>query len=149
MFSLTPAQSIVILGLGLALAELAIGIDAGFDLVIIGSILVISGLLGTAFGLNVTLICAIILVMLYFFFGRRLIKSRLVVTTKKTNIDKLIGKTGIVVRSVTPDTPGLVRIDDEDWRASADQTLFEKDKIVVESIEGVTLKVCSRPRLPR
>ena len=131
MFSLTSPQLMVILGLVLALTELAIGIDAGFDLVVIGSILVASGLLGTVSSLSVTLICAILLVMLYFFFGRRLIKSRLIVTTEKTNIDKLIGKTGVVVRVITPDTPGLVRIDDEDWRARADQTLFEKNKIVV------------------
>ena len=149
MFSLTPAQTIVIFGLGLALAELVIGIEAVFDLVVIGGSLVLSGLLGTVTGLTVTLVAAAVLVVIYFFFGRRLVKTRLIVTTKKTNIDKLIGKTGVVIRSITPDTPGLVRIDDEDWRARADQALFEKDKIVVESIEGVTLKVCSHRQLPR
>lgn len=146
---LNPAQAIAILGLILVFSELVIGIEAGFDLVVIGSILILSGLLGTVSSLSVTLICATVLVIVYFFFGRRMIKSRLVVTTKKTNIDRLIGKTGVVIRSVSPDKPGLVRIDDEDWRARADQTLLEKNKIVVESIEGVTLKVCSRPRLPR
>ena len=75
MFGLNLPQLIVILGLVLALAELAIGIDAGFDLVVIGSILVVSGLLGTVTSLIVSLICAIVLVGLYFFFGRRLIKS--------------------------------------------------------------------------
>ena len=149
MFSLTPAQSIVILGLGLVMMELVIGIDAGLDLVVIGSILILSGLLGTVTSLTATLVAAMALAVLYFIFGRKMIKTHLVVTTEKTNIDKLIGKSGIVIRSITPDTPGLVRIDDEDWRANAAETLFEKDKIVVESIEGVTLKVCSRQRLPR
>lgn len=143
---LNPAQAIAILGLILVFSELFIGIETGFDLVIIGSILILSGLLGTVTSLTVTLVAAMVLAVLYFIFGRKMIKNRLVVTTKKTNIDKLIGKTGIVIRSITPDTPGLVRIDDEDWRANADETLFEKDKIVVESIEGVTLKVCSRQR---
>lgn len=146
MLGLNPAQAIAILGLILVFSELFIGIETGFDLVIIGSILILSGLLGTVTSLTVTLVAAMVLAVLYFIFGRKMIKNRLVVTTKKTNIDKLIGKTGIVIRSITPDTPGLVRIDDEDWRANADETLFEKDKIVVESIEGVTLKVCSRQR---
>ena len=141
MFSLTLPQLMVILGLVLALAELVIGIDAGFDLVVIGSILVISGLLGTVTGLSVALVCATVLVGLYFFFGRRLIKSRLIVTTKKTNIDKLIGKTGIVIRVITADISGLVRVDDEDWRAAAETTLPANSRVVVQSIEGITLKV--------
>lgn len=142
MFGLNPAQSIVVFGLGLVMTELMIGIDAGFDLVVIGSILILSGLLGTATNFTVTLITASALAVVYLIVGRKMIKSRLVITTKKTNIDKLIGKTGMVIRSVTPETPGLVRIDDEDWRATADTTLPAKTKIMVESIEGVTLKVC-------
>lgn len=146
MLGLNPAQAIAIFGLILVFSELFIGIEAGFDLVVIGSILILSGLLGTVTGLSVTLVAAMALAVLYFVFGRRLIKSRLIVTTKKTNIDKLIGKTGIVTRPVIPDTPGLVRIDDEDWRARSDETLPVKAKVMVESIEGVTLKVCSRQR---
>src|SRR3989338_4736314 len=106
MFGLNSPQLMVILGLVLALMELAIGIDAGFDLVVIGSIFIVSGLLGTVTSWTAALVCATVLVGLYFFFGRRLIKSRLIVTTKKTNIDKLIGKTGEVVRAITPDVPG-------------------------------------------
>lgn len=141
MFNLTIPQIIVVLGLILIFAELFIGVQSGFDLVIIGSILILSGLLGTASSLSVTLIMATVLVVAYFIFGRKTIKSRLIITTKKTNIDKLIGKTGVVIRSITPDTPGLVRLDDEDWRATSETTLLEKDKVTIESIEGVTLKV--------
>jgi len=137
-------QLIVIVGLTLVFAELVIGIEAGLDLVAIGSILLLSGFLGTVTSITVTLIAATALVVIYFIFGRKMIKSRLVFTTKKTNVDKLIGKTGMVVRSITPDTPGLVRLDDEDWRATAETTLFEKDKVAVESIEGVTLKVTKK-----
>jgi membrane protein implicated in regulation of membrane protease activity len=134
----------VVLGLILVFAELFIGVQSGFDLVVIGSILVLSGLLGTVSSMTVTLIMATVLAVVYFIFGRKTLKSRLVITTKKTNIDKLIGKTGVVIRSLTPDTPGLVRLDDEDWRATSNTTLFEKDKVMVESIEGVTLKVIKK-----
>jgi membrane protein implicated in regulation of membrane protease activity len=137
-------QTIVVLGLILVFAELFIGVQSGFDLVVIGSILVLSGLLGTVSSMTVTLIMATVLAVVYFIFGRKTLKSRLVITTKKTNIDKLIGKTGVVIRSLTPDTPGLVRLDDEDWRATSNTTLFEKDKVMVESIEGVTLKVIKK-----
>jgi len=144
MFNLTMPQTIVVLGLILVFAELFIGVQSGFDLVVIGSILVLSGLLGTVSSMTVTLIMATVLAVVYFIFGRKTLKSRLVITTKKTNIDKLIGKTGVVIRSLTPDTPGLVRLDDEDWRATSNTTLFEKYKVMVESIEGVTLKVIKK-----
>jgi len=66
---------------------------------------------------------------------------RCTIISYKTNIDKLIGQKAVVVRSITPDTAGLVRINDEDWRASSDDVLFEKDKCTVDSVEGVTLLV--------
>ena len=69
------------------------------------------------------------------------IRQKITTVTKKTNIDKLIGANGVVVRSVTPDTAGLVRVNDEDWRASAEEILYERDAVTVEGIEGVTLIV--------
>lgn len=139
---LSPNNILTITGLVLILLELLIGTEAGFDLVLIGSILLGSGLLGSYTGnLELALIVAVILSFLYIFFGRNLIKKKIVVLTKKTNIDKLLGQKGVVVRSITPDTPGLVRVDDEDWRASGDEVLYEKDRIEVTGLEGVTLSV--------
>ena len=65
----------------------------------------------------------------------------MIVITKHTNIDKLIGDTGVVIRSITPDTAGMVRLGDEDWRASSPEIIYEKEKVEVLNIEGVTLKV--------
>lgn len=139
---ITIPQLFVLAGLILVLAELFIGIQTGFDLVLIGSILVISGLLGIVTG-NTTLmlVVATVLSIAYIAVGRRYVKQRVTVIGKKTNIDKLIGATGQVVRTITPDTPGLVRVNDEDWRASAEEILYEKDSVTVRSIEGVTLLV--------
>jgi len=135
-------QTLVILGLCLVLAELFLGIATGFDLVLIGSILVASGFVGILTGnYIVALVVSVILSIIYIAFGRRLVKSKIIITTHKTNIDKLIGQKATVVRSITPDTPGLVRLNDEDWRASSDDVLFEKDKCTVDSVEGVTLLV--------
>ncbi len=138
----TIPQLFVIAGLLLVLSELLVGIQSGFDLVLIGSILVISGFVGMFTGSTaLMLVLATALSILYIAVGRKRIRQRITTVTKKTNIDKLIGAGGIVVRSITPDTAGLVRVDDEDWRASAEEVLYERDNIIVESIEGVTLRV--------
>lgn len=141
MFNLSASQIIIISGLLLILAELVLGIEAGFDLVIIGSILLLGGGVGLYTTTTVALLAVIILSIAYFFFGRRLIKQKIIFTTKKTNVDRLIGQKGRVIRPITSETPGMIRLNDEDWRAGSDEILTEKDKAIVESIEGITLKV--------
>lgn len=138
----TIPQLFVIVGLLLVLAELLVGIQSGFDLVLIGSILVVSGFAGMLTGsIPLMLVLATLLSILYIAVGRNRIRQKITTVTKKTNIDKLMGATGTVIRSVTPDTPGLVRINDEDWRASSEEVLYERDTVAVEGIEGVTLIV--------
>lgn len=137
----TIPQLFVIAGLLLVLAELLVGIQTGFDLVLIGSILFVSGFVGMFTNVPLMPVLASALSILYIAVGRNKIRQKVAVVTKKTNIDKLVGATGTVVRSVTPDTAGLVRVNDEDWRASAEEILYERDAIVVEGIEGVTLIV--------
>jgi len=139
---ITLPQLFVITGLILLFTELAIGLQAGFDLVLIGSILILSGIIGLLIGNQLLmLIVASILSLAYILIGRNLIRQKITIITKKTNIDKLIGSTGIVIRSITPDTPGLIRVNDEDWRASSDQILYDKDKVKIVAIEGVTVLV--------
>lgn len=135
-------QSMILLGIGAVALELFVGIQTGFDLVLLGSILLLGGVTGILTGsLPLALIISSILAVAYIAYGRKAIRQKVLVVTHHTNIDKLIGKKGIVIRSITPDTAGMVRVDDEDWRATASQTLFEKDKIQVEAIEGVSLVV--------
>lgn len=139
---MNPEQIMVIIGLILAGLELMAGVQMGFDLVLLGSILVISGFVGmVGGGIYLSLALAAVLSGMYIFFGRKIIQSKLIVATKHTNIDKLIGKTGVAIRSITPDTAGMVRLEDEDWRAVGDEVIYEKDKVVVEAVEGVSLKV--------
>jgi len=141
-FALNPHQLFILIGLILILAELFVGIEAGFDLVLIGTILIFGGFAGNATSnLTVTLIISAVLAVIYIAYGRSAIKQKITVITHKTNTDKLVGQKGVVVRTITPDTAGMVRIDDEDWRATANAVLYEKDKVKVESISGITLKV--------
>lgn len=140
--NLSISQLLIVGGFILVLGELLVGIEAGFDLVLIGSILVLGGLTGVVTqNTLVALAISIVLSIVYIVFGRNAVKKKITVITHKTNIDKLIGKHGVVIRSITPDTPGLVRLDDEDWRATSSQVLYEKQKIIVQSLSGVTLNV--------
>jgi len=141
-FSVTIPQIFVVAGLLCMLAELVLGIQTGLDLLLIGSILVVSGFVGIFTGSDVVmLILATALSVLYIAVGRKKIRQRITTVTTKTNIDKLVGNTGTVMRGISPDTPGMVRVNDEDWRASAEEVLYERDPVVVEGIEGVTLIV--------
>lgn len=139
---MTIAGLLVVFGLLFIILELIIGIEAGFDLVVLGGILIIGGATGHYFGNTMLALgLSVVVSVLYLVFARSYVKSKLVVIARHTNVDKLVGSKGVVVRGITPDTAGMVRVDDEDWRASADSLLYEKDHVEVVALEGVTLHV--------
>jgi membrane protein implicated in regulation of membrane protease activity len=140
--TITIPQIFVILGLLMVLAELLLGIQTGFDLLLIGSIMVISGFVGIFTGSEtLMLLLAVGLSVLYIAVGRKKIRGKITTVAKKTNIDKLVGSTGTVVRGIDPDTAGIIRVNDEEWRASAEEVLYERDTVVIEAIDGVTVIV--------
>ncbi len=135
-------ETFVILGLLMILAELVIGIQTGFDLLLIGSIMVVAGFVGILTGSELLMILlAIGLSVLYIAVGRKRIRSKVITVAKKTNVDKLVGSTGTVVREINPDTAGIIRVDDESWRAAAEEVLYVGDIVTIENIEGVTVQV--------
>lgn len=138
----TVPHVFVVIGLLLVLAELLIGIESGFDLVLIGSILILAGLAGVLTGSTVLALgIAAVLSVVYIALGRRYVKEKVTVISKQTNIDKLIGATALVVREITPERPGIVRLDDEEWRATSDEVLYARDAVTIRAIDGVTLIV--------
>lgn len=135
-------QIFIVVGLLLILLELVVGIETGLDMVLIGSVLLISGFVGMLLGnIPLMLVLAITLSVLYIAVGRRQIRHRLTVATSRTNIDRLIGSNATVIRQISPEKAGMVRMDDETWRATADEIIYESDVVTVESVEGVTLRV--------
>lgn len=133
---------LVVLGFMLIAAELFVGVQTGFDLVLIGLSLLAGGIVGNWVSqpwLGIAIATA--LTFFYILAGRKLIKQKLVVTTHKTNIDSLIGKTGIVVEDITPSKRGKIAIDGEVWLATSPAKIPVKSSVVVNSIEGVTLNV--------
>ncbi len=59
-----------------------------------------------------------------------------------TTIDTLVGKTGVVIKKIEPNTlTGKVRIDSDVWSATADHEIKEGTKVVVIKGEGVHVVV--------
>ena len=59
----------------------------------------------------------------------------------KTNLDRVIGKIGVVTEKITKIEPGEVKVDGKRWTAIADKTIKEDSEVKVLSIHGVKIKV--------
>jgi len=77
-------------------------------------------------------------------FARNVLKSRNE-NAPKTNVDAILGKTGVVITKVDNLAPsGLVRVSGQDWtaRSIANETTIDETKTVeVVKVEGVKLIV--------
>lgn len=145
MFGDSANWFLVSAGFIFIVAELFVGVDVGFDMVLIGLSFLAGGVLGNIFNQPIVGIgAATILCFLYVIIGRRFIKSRILVTTHRTNIDSICGKTGFVIKPISARKKGQVVVDGEIWLAESESKMFEGDKIEVISIEGVTLRVIKR-----
>lgn len=133
---------IIFLGLGAILLELFIGIETGFDMVLIGTTLIIGGGVGNLTGnwiVGVTVTA--LLSFLYIFFGRQFVKEKLKTKISHSNAESVIGKIGRVEKTIAPHHPGQVKIDTETWRATAATKIVAGTKVKIEDITGVTLRV--------
>lgn len=133
---------LVILGIVAVIAEIVMGVATGFDLLLIGVILMISGGLGIlSKSFVVALVATAVLSFLYVVLGRKMIKNKLTIATKATNSDNLIGRKCLVTKKIFINKPGQVKIEGEIWRASSEHDIDEGAEVVINSISGVTLKV--------
>ncbi|NMB57259.1 hypothetical protein GYA19_04995 [Candidatus Beckwithbacteria bacterium] len=137
-----PLNLFLLLGLVFIFSELFIGINTGFELVLLGSIFILSSIVGIVFG-NITIMFILIIVLsiIYFFYGRKMIKKQIIVLTHKTNIDNLIGRTAIVTKNIDKHEAGRVKIDNEEWRAVSSGKFDAGDKVKINSVEGVSVVV--------
>ncbi len=129
-------------GLVLIILELFLGIDTGLDLVFIGTAFVLGGLitLGMKSWAWTALVSGVIC-LAYVFLGRRYIHRKTAVKAEKTNIDTIIGKTGVVEQDIELDKEGMVKVGYEQWRARALESLKKGEEITVTGVNGVTLNV--------
>lgn len=133
----------VIIGLVLVLLELVIGVETtGFDLVFLGSAFVLGGLATwPAHSFVVTTVVVIVICVAYMLIGRRYVHRWVAVRKSKTNVDAIVGRTGVVVRSISRNVDGRVKVGSEDWRARATEDIEEGAGIVVTDVTGATLIV--------
>jgi membrane protein implicated in regulation of membrane protease activity len=89
----------------------------------------------------VSLVVVCIICIAYIAIGRRYVHRWRAVKTERTNVDAIIGKRGIVLRNITSNINGLVKVGNEKWQAVADEEIQEGSEIEVVEIKGVTLTV--------
>jgi membrane protein implicated in regulation of membrane protease activity len=65
---------------------------------------------------------------------------------KKATSDRLIGKEGTVLEPIDIESSGMVKIAGENWRAMANENISVGEKVIVEKIKGVRLKVIKKPK---
>jgi membrane protein implicated in regulation of membrane protease activity len=129
-------------GLLFILLELLVGIDTGLDMVFIGTAFLIGGLISWPFKLwGVTVSITVIICIAYVFIGRRYVHRWTAVNLAKTNIDAIIGSTGIVLTDIKERNVGRVKVGNENWRAKAEEDIPEGNEIVVTGVVGATLTV--------
>ena len=132
----------VIVGLLFALVELIIGVETGLDLVFIGSAFILGGLVTWPFhSWILTVIITGVICIAYVALGRRYVHRWTAVRKSRTNIDAIIGREGIVLKSIAKNANGLVKIGYEQWRAGAEEDIKEGDEIIVTGVSGATLIV--------
>jgi membrane protein implicated in regulation of membrane protease activity len=112
---------LVIAGAVLVLVEIILGAVTGFDFVLIGSSLMLGGILGLLTkSVTLGLAAAGVLALVYVFLGRKRIRSRLARPGLPSNTDGLLGRTARVVETITPERPGRIKFEGEEWRAALD-----------------------------
>jgi len=138
--------TLVILGVVSIIAELLLGAITGFDLALIGAAMVVGGGIGLFFAsTKIGLASAGVLALIYLAFFRRWLKHKLEVKEHPSNVDAIVGRSGVVTARIAQHVPGQIKVGDEVWRAElareSDAAREPGEKVTVDSVEGVTLKV--------
>ena len=67
---------------------------------------------------------------------------RLLVKKKeKTNLDRVVGMTGVVTEEISKNKPGEVKVDGKKWTAISDKKIKVDSIVKILEIDGVKLKV--------
>lgn len=140
----TVALIIVIVGALLIIVE---AFSPGAFMVIPGTVLVIVGIVGylypdflmSIYSPIVALAIAVPVTLLTVKGYQMLARP---VPPSTTVSESLVGKTGVVIVEIEPDTlKGKVKIDSDMWSATSSESIGKGVSVVVESAEGVHIKV--------
>jgi membrane protein implicated in regulation of membrane protease activity len=145
--------ALIVLGALMVLLEVVLGAISGFDLLLLGSAVLLGGVIGLVTGsAAVGVATAGILALLYLFVGRRRVRGRLNRPSIPSNTDALLGRNVRVVERITADHPGRVKFEGEEWRAHVEGPLHDPiepgETVRVSRIDGVTMFVARTPAAP-
>ena len=135
---------LIILGAALVLMEVLLGAVSGFDFLLIGSAVLVGGILGIVTGSPaIGVAVAGLLSLAYVFLGRKRIRARLRRPGLPSNTDVLLGRTVLVSEPIAHDRAGRIKYEGEEWRAMAegDAPIGAGSSVRVVRIEGVTVIV--------
>lgn len=138
--------TLVIAGIIMVIVEVLLGGFSGFDFALVGISLAAGGGIGLYFeSAKVGLFASGALAFLYLAFFRRYIRSKLTATDRLSNVDAIVGRTGIVTARIAAHEPGEIKVGDEVWRAALSQRASGArelgETVTVESVDGVTMNV--------
>ena len=83
----------------------------------------------------------VVLGLILFITTRKLLVEKINNRKEKTNLDRVIGKEGLVTEKITKHNPGEVKVDGKRWTAISDKDIEEGKTVKIINIEGVKLKV--------
>lgn len=127
----------IIAGFCALATSLSIGVP--FDFTLLGINLLIGGLMGAVFepdGFVVALSTTGILSFIYVAFARQLFLDRFNKNVQTSNADSLLGSTGQVIKPISPNQPGQIKIKGELWLAKSEEEIEVGRSAYVERVEG-------------
>lgn len=74
-------------------------------------------------------------------FTRPLVQKYVTPRQQPTNSELNVGKKAQVIRKITPNSPGRVRLEGVDWAARSTQTISEGSWCIVTAVDSATLEV--------
>lgn len=90
-----------------------------------------------AWQIGIFVLISVVLLPLTRRFAKRITKN----PPELTNVDRMIGQTALVVKSIDPDEGGRVRYEGEVWAALADEKIEEQVKVEIVSVAGTRVHV--------
>lgn len=82
----------------------------------------------------------IIFGIIFMLLTKKIIK-KIIPNKEKTNLDRIIGMTGIVISKITKNKSGEVKVDGKIWTATSNTTINENEPVKILEINSTKLKV--------
>ena len=91
--------------------------------------------------LTVQIITFIVVSSISLILTKKIVKKIKGGKVEATNLDRVIGKIGVVTEEITKLEPGEVKVDGKKWSAVSTKKISEGSKVEILSIDGVKLNV--------